>query len=728
MSTLARWVSRWLDRRGLGAVADTVDQLGAERGDTLALHDMARRNLARGEPQAAAALLRQALVGQPEEPTLWCSLGAALRQSGDFADARAAYEQALELRPDYPEVLSNLGEWHIASGLAQEALQWLERALHSAPDLLQARINKTAALFELGRFAEARTLARQIARDHPESAEACLNLGNVLVHLGETSQAVQQYQKALALRPGYAEAHFNVSCLLGSKDDQVRAIGYLQRRLKENGDSLQNLAMLASAYHAAGRLEESESLCRRVLQRQADHPSALITLGSCLSAGGDAAAAVQLYRQAQARDPSQAGLGSNLVFECNNLQSMDRAQLFAAHRAWAERFETPLLQPVDFTHTARDPERPLRIGYVSGDFILHPVGFLLRDILRHHDKQGFSIHCFSMVTRAADVLPELRQAADHWEDIFSLTDEEVVQRVRAAHIDILVDLSGHTAFHRLLAFARRAAPVQAEWIGYFHSSGLECMDYFITDPHTSPAGSGQRFTEVPVYLPHTRFCYGPPPYAPEVGPLAALAKGYVTFGSFNRLAKLTDDAVAAWCRILQAVPKSRLVIKSAALSESLVCERLLARFAAQGIDPLRLDLREASAHLDMLVEYGGIDIALDTFPFNGGMTTLEALWMGVPVVTLAGDTVVARQSVSALVNLGLAGQLAAPDWPGYIAAAVHLANDLAGLADLRQRLRPLMAASPLRDAPQFTQDLEALLRRMWQAWCAGGKLPSDMAL
>jgi predicted O-linked N-acetylglucosamine transferase (SPINDLY family) len=400
--------------------------------------------------------------------------------------------------------------------------------------------------------------------------------------------------------------------------------------------------------------------------------------------------------------------------------------MFALHRDWAERFETPLLQTPDFAHIRRDPQRRLRVGYVSGDFVRHPVGFLLRDILRYHDKQGFSIHCFSMVIRPDDVLPELRAAADSWEDIFYLSDEEVVRLIRAAEIDLLIDLSGHTAFHRLTVFAQKPAPVQAEWIGYFHSTGMASIDYFITDPFTSPQGSGQRFSELPVHLPNTRFCYGPPAYAPDVVALPALATGYVTFGSFNRLPKLTDETLTAWSHILRSVPNSRLVIKSGALSEPLVRQRLLARLEALGLEARRVDLREASSHADMLAEYGDIDIALDTFPFNGGMTTLEALWMGVPVVTLAGNSVVSRQTVSALANLGLESQWAFADWPAYVAGAVQRAADVQGLATLRQQLRGRMAHSPLRDAPQFTRDLEALLRRMWCAWCAGEKLPSAL--
>jgi predicted O-linked N-acetylglucosamine transferase (SPINDLY family) len=726
MRFVIRWVSRWLDRRGLGHVADSVDRLNAAQGDVRSLHDMARRSMARQDCAQAVEHLQAALAISPEDAALWCSLGAAHRQGGEFDASRRAYEQALALKPDYPEVLSNLGEWHIAGGRSQDALQWLDQALQCAPGFFQARINKTAALFELGRFALARDMAEQLVRDEPESAEARLNLGNVLVQMGKARQGIKEYRKALELRPEYAEAHFNLSSLLGSKEDLAKAIGYLKRRLEERGDSVQNLGMLASAYHAMGQLQESEELSRRVLERQPDNLASLITLGSCLSSGGDSAAALALYEKVVALDPTQAAMGSNILFESNNLASLSRERMFAMHCEWAERFERPLLQSTDFADRSRAAHRPLRVGYVSGDFTRHPVGFLLRDILQHHDKQNFSIHCFSMVIRSEDVLPELRSAADSWDDIFYLSDDEVVARIREAQIDILVDLSGHTAFHRLLAFARRPAPVQVEWIGYFHSTGMAAMDYFITDPFTSPAHMGQLFSETPVCLPHTRFCYGPPAYAPEVGPLPFLKNGFLTFGSFNRLPKLTDAVVDAWSRILLAVPASRLVIKSSALSESLVRQRLLERFAQQGVAAERLELRQGSGHTEMLAEYGDIDLALDTFPFNGGMTTLEALWMGVPVLTIAGNTVVSRQTISALSNMGLEKELAFADPDQYVAAAVRLAAQAEQLSQWRQELRARMVASPLRDAKRFTADLEVLFRRMWQAWCAGEKLPSDV--
>ena len=255
---------------------------------------------------------------------------------------------------------------------------------------------------------------------------------------------------------------------------------------------------------------------------------------------------------------------------------------------------------------------------------------------------------------------------------------------------------------------------------------MSCMDYFITDPYTSPADSGQLFTEQALHLPHSRFSFSPPAYAPEVAPSPVLKNGFVTFGSFNRLPKLTAQLMDAWAQILQAVPSSRLLLKAAALVDASVCQEFIVHFAQRGIAADRLDLRGASVHAELLQEYGDMDIALDSFPFNGGMTTLEALWMGVPVVTLEGNTVVSRQSYSALANVGLTNELAFADIGAYVAGAIALAGDPQRLEDLRKQLRPRMAASPLCQPGPFTRVLETLYRRMWQAWCRGERLPCDV--
>lgn len=724
LGVLWRWGRGWLEHKGLAGVAAVLEGKAAEAGSLDALHAQARRALSEGRVSAAQAALDRALQLAPESPALWCSRGAAYRHAGEFAAARAAYEQALEFDACFVQAMTNLGEWCLVQGEPEEALSWLERALQVQPGFLEAEANRIAVLFELGRYGEAREAGEALVVRAPERPEPYVNLGNVLVHTGQAKQAVKLYRKALELRPGYQEAHFNLATLLGSQDDLAKSIGHLKREIELRGESMHRLGLLAAAYQAAGQVSEAAEYCRKVLERQPENPGALLTLASCTSTGGDAASALMLYEQIEQLAQRQASMGSNVLFELNYLPGYSREAVFERHRAWAQRYVPRLESAPDFSACLPDPDRKLRIGYISGDFCAHPVGFLLGDVLHHHDRSLYEIHCFSMLLRSDEMSRSIQSAADGWEDVFLLNDDELAALVREKQIDVLVDLSGHTALHRLLALGRRLAPVQATWIGYFHSTGAPEIDYFITDPYTSPADGGQLFSETPVYLPHSRFCFSRLGYAPEVADLPAERNGYITFGSFNRLAKLVPPVLDAWAAILHAVPESRLVIKAGVLKNAETKARWQAAFAERGIAPERIDLRLSSPHREMLEEYGDIDLALDPFPFNGGMTTLEALWMGVPVLTLEGDTVVSRQTHSALKNIGLAEQLSMPSIERYVARAVELAEDPATLAHLRTEIRPRMRASPLCQPDVFTRDLESLYRAMWQAWCAGSKLPA----
>jgi predicted O-linked N-acetylglucosamine transferase (SPINDLY family) len=518
----------------------------------------------------------------------------------------------------------------------------------------------------------------------------------------------------------------NLATILADTSHRANTVSFVEREIAIKGETAQRLASLALAQQAARDQAAAELTCRKVLDLQPGNVSALITLAGCRSARADHRAAIALNERALETNPYMPTIYSNIAFDSTYLPDLTAEQVFHYHCEWARRFEVSA-SARRFAH-APDGEldRPLRIGYVSGDFQRHPVGFLLRDVARHHNRTQFRIHGYSMERNRDEINIAIAESADSWTEALLMSDDELAAQIHRDRIDVLVDLSGHTAYNRLPVFALRPAPVQVTWIGYFHSTGLENIDYFITDPYTSPHGCGQLFSETPVHLPHTRFCYSPPDYAPEVAPLPALERGGVTFGSFNRVEKLVDPVIAAWAKIVACTPGSRLIIKAGQLDQEQSCDHLRKRFAAHGLPADCLELRSGSSHPQMLAEYGEIDIALDPFPFNGGMTTLEALWMGVPVLTLAGGHgVVARQSISALTNMGLT-ELAFPDLDAYIQGAIALAGDLRRLATLRQTLRPTMEQSPLRQAEPFVRDLEALYRRMWQAWCRGEKLPSNL--
>jgi predicted O-linked N-acetylglucosamine transferase (SPINDLY family) len=720
----------WLETKGITGVAETCFRHACNAGGkvgTKAVVHLGKKLLAGGQFSEALTAYTGGICSDPDNPRLWCGLGAAHRHLAGFEEARKAYVRALEIEPDYPEALTNLGEWWLVKGEPETALEYFDRVLRRDPRFYEALANRVAALFECGRFDEAEAAARNAIELYPDSALLHVNLGNVLVHTGKARPGLLAYRKALELQPGYDEALFNLAILQNNAEALQDSVSLIHRRMAERGESAYLTGMLALALKSSRQLAAAEATCRKLLDRHPDHVIALVTLANCLSARGNSVESIEYYEKAVALRPDMSGIFSNVPFESNYLPDLTADELFRRHRLWAERYEVPLSEK-QFKHTASgDPKRKLKIGYVSGDFCNHPVGSLLRDVVRCHNRQEFELHCFSSFTVSDQVTEAIRQNADSWHEIQLMSDEDVATLIRGLDIDILVDLSGHTAFNRLPVFALRPAPVQATWIGYFHSTGLSSIDYFITDPYTSPHNSKQHFSEIPVRLPHTRFCYSPPDYVPAVAESPAARNGYVTFGSFIRPEKLVDPVIDAWTRIVMAVPQARLILKAGGLNDEETAGRLRGRFEAQGMDPERLILRGSSNHHQMFEEYGDVDIALDPFPFNGGMTTLEALWMGVPVVTLAGDNIVSRQAASALTNVGLQN-LVLSDWESYIAAAIALAGDPHGLAELRREIRLRMSRSPLCRPEEFARDLEYLYRRMWEAWCNGRKLDAEVVV
>lgn len=642
--------------------------------------------------------------------------------------ARESYEKSISIAPRYAQAWCNLGEWWLVTGDLPVALDCFERALNYEPDLIEAMNNRIAVLYELGRFGDAEIAARRAIELHPDEAALHVNLGNVLFHTGKARLAIKAFRQAIEHDSACPEAHLGLATLLGESHRLAETLTFIEHEIAIKGESVQRLASLAQAHQAKGNWEAAEATCLKVLKMQPNNISALITLAGCLGGRADHSGAIRLLDRALTENPLMPSIQSNIAFFATYLPDRSHDDIFAYHREWGVRFEKSVVKKFTFGgDQSSRPNRPLRIGYVSGDFGTHPVGFLLRDVARYHDRSNFYIHCYSMMRGSDSITEVIRENSDCWNDVLLLSDDELADQVHQDRIDILVDLSGHTAYNRLPTFATKPAPVQATWIGYFHSTGLESIDYFITDPHTSPCGCSQLFSETPVWLPHSRFCYSPPDYAPEVTEPPMLSGRPITFGSFNRVEKLVEPVLDAWASILAAVPGSRLLLKAGTLDSKFICDDLRRRCAVVGLNDERLDLKGPSSHPEMLEQYGEIDIALDPFPFNGGMTTLEALWMGVPVVTVAGNTVVSRQTVSALANIGLADELAFPTIDAYVAGAVALANNPGRLAELRNEIRPRMAASPLCQPEQFARDLEALYRRMWQAYCRGGKLPSAIA-
>jgi protein O-GlcNAc transferase len=415
-------------------------------------------------------------------------------------------------------------------------------------------------------------------------------------------------------------------------------------------------------------------------------------------------------------DPANVRAHSNWLVALHYATDYPREQLAALARVWGVRHAQPL-SSARAPHTNRvDTNRRLRVGYVSGELYRHPVSYFFEALLEAHDRSQVEVTCYSNSRRSDQVTERLAALADRWRSLIDLDDAQAADLIRADGIDILVDLSGHLGNHRLLVFARKPAPVQATWMGYFDTTGVGAIDYLIGDRVVCPQAEDHLYVERVIRLPDCYLCYRPPAFAPAVTALPASSTGRIVFGSFNRLAKTNPRVLATWAELLRALPDSQLVMKGTDVNDPHVVTRLRRFFNDRGIASQRLLLLGPSPQAEFLAAYGGVDIALDTFPYSGSTTSAEALWMGIPVVTLRGDRFVARTTETILRAVGL-NELVAESETDYIRRTLALAADRDRLAQLRAGLRHRMSTSTLCNGAAFAQAMEAAYRDMWRAWC-----------
>lgn len=703
----------------------------------------------RGDQKHAADLIRRAIQSSPSSAAFHNSLGEVLRAQQRVADAKASFQAALRLQPDYAaaqvnlslvlESLNdhegaeqqlrstlklapdfapahyNLGRLLFKRGQADLALASLDACLKLAPHVALAHNQRGMVLQSLGRVTEAIASLRQAIALEPDMAEAYFNLGGALSARCEYAAAIDAWRKGLRLDPQQVDAYLHLGAALKALGQMVAAVVVLDEYLRRKPDATEAYAVKAAALAELGRADEAVHCVERALLELPDNMDLLALQADCYYQAGDLATGLALLQACAAKFPDSPVLASSVLFHRAYDPGQDLKALYVAHRQWGRQFGA-VLGESHVPGAADVPERKLRIGYVSPDFKRHPIGFLLEPVLLRHDRSQFEVYCYADVPQEDGLTQNFRAAAQAWRDISDKTDDEVAALVRSDAIDILVDLNGHTLGNRLLVFARKPAPLQVSWLGYFNTTGMDAMDYLIADEYSVPNGSPQQFAEEVLRMPHSRFCYAGPPEAPAIAALPALSKAYVTFGSFNHLAKLNASVIAVWSRILQAVPHSRLVLKRKQFADKTTRQRFMNAFKRNGIDTERIELRQGSRHLEMLEEYGDIDIALDPFPYTGGMTTLEALWMGVPVVTLTGESLLSRQSASFLRLIGLE-QLVAQDEQAYCMNATQLAADQTQLAGLRAGLRARMLASSLCDCSAFVRELEQAYRQVWRRFC-----------
>ncbi|MBF0136782.1 MAG: tetratricopeptide repeat protein [Magnetococcus sp. DMHC-1] len=681
-----------------------------------------------------------------------------LQQQGDLARAEAIYQHILACVPRHYPSLRNLGLLYLDQDKTDLGIDHLEQALLQNPADTPIRFMLANTLMGLCRMEAAARHFQAILHRDPTHAAATYHLGLTLHALGDVAAAITTLQRALQL-PGADREHILASLGMALRSaDQPRDAEICYREIlarEPNNPHIRNT--LALLLQKMGRIEEARQefettlaaapnlamtwnnlaiLCREQGQyEQAEHHyrtalrldpnffEAWNNLAIVLGDMGCAREAVEIYRQALAINPASARTHSNLIMNLHYLPESTAATLLAECRRFNQQHVAPLAGQLPPPTPDPDPERPLRIGYLSVDFKHHPVGFFWQPVMAAHDKNQFEIFCYSGVLKSDWVTQRLQGWADHWQPVREMDNLSLAHRIRRDGIDILVELGGHTEGNRLPLLGYRPAPIQMTAGGHFSTTGLEVIDYLVCDRFHAPPGTENEFSETPLRLPDGYICYAPPYYAPPVTDLPALATGYITFGCFNNQMKITPEVVALWAQILHRVPTARLVMHTRGFDDQKTRERYLEWFRLQAIDASRLELGGLLSHQNLLAAYGGMDVALDPFPYSGGLTTLEALWMGVPVVTLQGGYFCGRHSSSHLHNVDLAW-LVTRSPEEYVETAVKLTNNLEELARLRHNLRVRMGRSPLCDGSRYTRNLETAYREVWRHWCANTQITS----
>lgn len=731
--------------------------LAADPQHADSLHMLGVIAIQNGRLEAAVELTNQAIEINGRVAPYHFNQGSALRELGRLEAAVASFKKALDLKPDYLKPLTNLSRVLWELGRADEAIVSLRKALRLMPDNLQElynlgfmlqdsrQLDEAAATYrrvidlqpdfveahnnlgnvfrDMGLLDEAAASLSRATEMKPDFAEAHSNLGNILLDLGRAEEAAACCRRALDLQPGLAAAHSNLGNALRNLGRLDEAIACYGKALELQPDFVGALTNLAGAYNMLGdrasaeaRLEDALSAYHRATELHPDGVEAWTNLGNALSSIGRLEEAFVVYRKAIDLKPDHLGTRSNFLMGLHSSADCSDSEILEEARRFARQVELPGASPA-FSNSS-DWRRRLRIGYVSGDFRTHPVGYFLAPILAAHDHDEVEVILYSNHAYADAITKRLKGAADGWRLIAGVSDTEVAKTIRGDGIDILVDLSGHTAFNRLPLFAARLAPVQVTWLGYFGTTGLSSIDYILADCFVVPPGEEDHFSETVRRMPGCYLCYAPPEFDIPTGPFPALADGFVTFGCFNNLSKVTPEVLTAWARVLRRVEGSRMLLKARGLASQDCREAMCGQFAERGIDPTRLTLEGYSSPEEALATYNRVDIALDPFPFGGCTTTAETLWMGVPLVTQAGARWAGRMSQSILASLGL------DDWvtdgpDSYVDTACRLAASLPELIDLRADLRRRVETSAFCDGPEFTRGLEAAYREMWGAWCAG---------
>jgi len=670
-----------------------------------------------------------ALKLQPDFLDAWNNLGICRQRRGQFPQAAAAYRQALLLESKNAGVMANLGTALREMGDLPQAVELLRAAAHLEPAIASHSLNLGIAYWNQGKFSEAEhTLNEALARA-PEDPDVAFNLGNALHGLGRQREAIDRYRQALKLRPDYADALINLGNVHTELGEFALGMEAYDAALRAHPNSVVALNNAACLMRSLGRIDAAETALRRALQLDPGNAALHDTLGNVYKDAGDLDAAIASFRKSLELDPGSAAAHSNLAYTLS-FQAPEAGPVLEECLRWNARFAARLPRCVHLPdgrgrteHGEPDrgapdrgapdrgePGHRLKIGYVSPDFRDHCQSLFTIPLLSRHDHAAFEIFCYASIKRPDDHTRRIAQYADVWRDVRPLEDEALCRLIREDRIDILVDLTMHMAGGRPLLFARKPAPIQIAWLAYPGTTGIGAMDYRLSDPRLDPDGFDVHYSERTLRLPDSYWCYDPLTQSLAVNELPAIERGYLTLGCLNNPCKLTEHTLRLWGGVMRALPEARLVLMA---PPGRYRRHLSQRLGAQGIAAERIDFRAFQPRGEYLRSYHDIDLGLDTFPYNGHTTSLDSLWMGVPVVTRVGRTSVGRGGLSQLFQIDLL-ELAADSDQAFVGIAATLGNDLIRLAALRRELRTRLERSALMDAPRFARHVERVYRDAWR--------------
>lgn len=661
--------------------------------------------------EEAVASYRRALQLKPDLAEAHCNLGVALKDLGRSREAEACYRRSLQINPNMAEAHSNLGNILKETGRLEEAEACYRRALTVNPGLAEIHGNLGAILCKIGRLDEAEASCRRALTIRPDLADVHSTLGVTLRSLGRLAEAEAACRRALEISPASADAHCNLGTTLNDLGRLAEAEASFRRAVAIRPDLAEAHSNLGNILSGMGRLSEAETSCRRALVIRPDLAEAHYALGNILKDLGRQEGAEDCYRRALAIRPDYFAAYSSLLFSLSYSASHTPDYILAEARNYGKMVTGNVSRRFSSWGCAPMPER-LRVGIVSGDLYKHPVGFFLESVLAAIDQLRIELIVYTTYSKNDELTARIKPYFSAWRTLVGLNDETAARLIHADGIHLLLDLSGHMGNNRLPVFGWKPAPIQASWMGFLATTGVKEIDYVLGDSLATPPEDEGNFSEKVWRLPEIYCCFTPPEHAIDPGPLPALSNGCITFGSFNHLAKITEQVVTLWSRVLKAVPGSRLFLKSRQLNDPKMRETVAARFARHGIKPACLLLEGTSPRPELLAAYQRVDIALDPFPYNGGTTSMECLWMAVPFITRRGNRFLSRCGESLAVNAGLADWIATDD-DDYVNKAVTHSADLERLAALRTGLRRQVLASPLFDAPRFARHFEDALWGMW---------------